>query len=247
MKRLPPVEFPRHTSGFDPTAQPVIASPQLPQLAPGTLGLPFIRRAFSTRFTWQVEPVFTNLFDLDTTGRADIRQAAVFIPLVERPDGVHVMFTRRAAHLYNHAGQICFPGGRIEDTDPDFVQAALRETWEEVGVEPRFIELIGTQPSFLTSTRYTMKPVIGALRPGYTLVPDRSEVEEIFEVPIATLLNPQLHRLHEIRPTDGLPRHFFSVSWGNYFIWGATAALIRNMYHYLAAAEASGLIDLHTP
>ena len=123
------------------------------------------------------------------------------------------------------------------------MQAALRETWEEVGVEPRFVELLGTQPSFLTSTRYTMKPVIGVLQPGYTLVPDRSEVEEIFEVPLATLLNPALHHLHEIRPTEGLPRYFFSISWGDYFIWGATAALIRNVYHYLAAAEASGLID----
>lgn len=245
MKRIPPVVFPRHKAGFDPSAQPVIARPALPVLSPGTLQLPFIRRAFSVPVPWQVEPLFTNLFDLDTSGRPDIREAAVFIPLVERADGVHVMFTRRAAHLYHHAGQICFPGGRIEDTDPDFVQAALRETWEEVGVEPRYVELIGTQPSFLTSTRYTMKPVIGILRPGYTLVPDRSEVEEIFEVPMSTLLDPTLHRLHEIRPTEGLPRYFFSVSWGDYFIWGATAALIRNMYHYLAAAEASGLVDAH--
>jgi len=221
----------------------VVPSPPLPRLAAGTLRLPFIRRAFSVPVPWQVEPMFTNLFDLDTSGRSDIREAAVFIPLVERTDGVHVMFTRRAAHLYNHAGQICFPGGRIESTDPDYVQAALRETWEEVGVEPRFVELIGTQPSFLTSTRYTMKPVIGALRPGYTLMPDRSEVDEIFEVPMSTLLNPALHRLHEIRPKEGLPRYFFSVSWGDYFIWGATAALIRNVYHYLAAAEVSGLID----
>ncbi len=218
-------------------------SPSLPPLAAGTLRLPFIRKAFSVQVPWQVEPMFTSLFDLDTSGHADIREAAVFIPLIEQSDGLHVLFTRRASHLYNHAGQICFPGGRIEPSDADPVQAALRETWEEVGVEPRFVELLGTQPSFLTSTRYTMKPVIGVLQPGYTLVPDRSEVEEIFEVPLATLLNPALHHLHEIRPTEGLPRYFFSISWGDYFIWGATAALIRNVYHYLAAAEASGLID----
>lgn len=236
----PPVTWPRHVSDFDPTVQPVVPVPPLPELAAATLQLPFIRRAFSLSVPWQVEPVFTQFFDLDTTGRSDITPAAVFIPLVERAEGLGVLFTRRSAHLYNHAGQICFPGGRIESTDADYVQAALRETWEEVGVEPRFVELLGSQPSFLTSTRYTMKPVIGVLRPGYTLTPDRSEVEEIFEVPLSSLLNPGLHRLHEIRPKDGPPRHFFSVSWGEYFVWGATAALIRNLYHYLAAAEAAG-------
>ena len=233
--------WPRHAPGFDPTSQPVVPGSSLPELAAATLRLPFIRRAFSSAVPWQVEPVFTNLFDFDASGYSDIREAAVFIPLVERPGGVHVMFTRRAAHLYHHAGQICVPGGRIEPADSDYVQAALRETWEEVGVEPRFVELIGTHPSFLTSTRYTMKPVIGVLRPGYKLMPDRSEVDEIFEVPLNSLLNPMLHRLHEIRPTEGLPRYFFSVSWGDYFIWGATAALIRNLYHYLAAAEAAGV------
>lgn len=240
MDSIPPIVWPRHVSHFDPTSQPVIDSPRLPRLATPTLQLPFIRHAFSVPVAWQVEPVFSRYFDLDTSGQSDITPAAVFIPLVERCGQVHVMFTRRAAHLYNHAGQICFPGGRIESGDADYVQAALRETWEEIGVEPRFVELLGAQPSFLTSTRYTMKPVIGVLRPGYTLQPDSSEVDEIFEVPLADLLDPTLHRLHEIRPTDGLPRYFFSVSWGDYFIWGATAALIRNLYHYLAAAESSG-------
>lgn len=241
MDPIPPVVWPRHVSGFDPAAQPVIPVAALPELASGSLSLSFIRQAFSQPVSWQVEPVFTNYFDLDTSAHSDITPAAVFIPLLERSNGLHVLFTRRSPHLYSHAGQICFPGGRIEASDADYIQAALRETWEEVGVEPRFIELIGSQPSFLTSTRYTMKPVIGVLRPGYTLTPDRSEVEEIFEVPLATLLSPALHRLHEIRPQDGLPRHFFSVSWGDYFIWGATAALIRNLYHYLAAAESAGI------
>lgn len=243
MDPIPPIVWPRHVSGFDPAAQPTIAVPRLPELSASSLQLPFIRKAFSQPVSWQVEPVFTNYFDLDTSGHSDITPAAVCIPLLERPDGLRVLFTRRSANLYSHAGQICFPGGRIEPSDADYMQAALRETWEEVGVEPRFIELIGSQPSFLTSTRYTMKPVIGVLRPGYTLTPDHSEVAEIFDVPLTSLLSPALHRLHEIRPEDGLPRHFFSVSWGDYFIWGATAALIRNLYHYLAAAEAAGLSE----
>jgi len=241
MDPIPPVVWPRHVSGFDPAAQPVIPVPELPELSVATLQLPFIRKAFAQDVSWQVEPVFTNYFDLDISGHDDITPAAVCIPLLERADGLHVLFTRRSANLYSHAGQICFPGGRIEASDADYVQAALRETWEEVGVEPRFIELIGSQPSFLTSTRYTMKPVIGVLRPGFTLTPDRGEVAEIFEVPLASLLSPSTHRLHEIRPEDGGPRYFFSVSWRDYFIWGATAALVRNLYHYLAAAEAAGV------
>jgi len=236
-----PIVRPKHVSGFDPTAQPIVPVPDLPPLASTTLQLSFIREAFARQVSWQVEPLFTHYFDLDTSARSDIKPAAVCIPLLERPSGLHVLFTRRSANLYSHAGQICFPGGRIEAGDADYAQAALRETWEEVGIEPRFIELIGSQPSFLTSTLYTMKPVIGIVRPGYTLKPDRSEVDEVFEVPMEALLDPAQHRLHEIRPEDGGPRYFFSVSWGGYFIWGATAALIRNLYHYLAAAEAAGV------
>lgn len=241
MDPIPPIVWPRHVVGFDPEAQPIIPVPDLPELGPSSLKLPFIREAFARDFPWQVEPVFTNYFDLDTSAHTDIRQAAVCIPLLDHSDGLHVLFTLRSAKLYNHAGQICFPGGRIEQTDANYVDAALRETWEEIGVEPRFVELIGTQPSFLTSTGYTMKPIVGLLKPGYMLEPDHSEVAEIFEVPLASLLSPSLHRLHEIRPEDGAPRYFFSISWGGYFIWGATAALIRNLYHYLAAAESAGI------
>jgi NTP pyrophosphohydrolases including oxidative damage repair enzymes len=241
MDPTPPIVWPRHVSGFDPAEQPVIQTPPLPELRPGSLQLPFIRQAFADEFPWQVEPLFPNHFDLDVSARPDIRPAAVFIPMIEREEGIHVLLTRRSAHLMSHAGQICFPGGRIEATDADFVDAALRETWEEVGIEPHYVEVLGSQPSFLTSSRYTMKPVVGVLRPGYRLVPDQSEVAEVFEVPLSTLLNPTLHKLHEIRPKDAPPRYFFSVTWRDYFIWGATAALIRNLYHFLAAAEHSSL------
>src|SRR5690606_20111232 len=97
------------------------------------------------------------------------------------PSGLHVLFTRRASHLYDHAGQISFPGGRIEASDRDAIAAALRETYEEIGVGPQFIQLIGTQPSYLTSTRFTMKPVIGQILPGFTITPDLTEVAEVFE------------------------------------------------------------------
>lgn len=221
----------------------MIPVPAAPRLSASTLSLPFIRKAFSTSFPWQVEPVFHDHFDLDTSAFPDIIPAAVCIPLLQRAKKLHVLFTKRSAKLYNHAGQICFPGGRIELGDTSFVEAAVRETWEEIGVEPRYVEFIGSQPSFLTSTRYTMKPMIGLLQEGFSLAPDHREVAEIFEVPLAFLLDPTQHRLHEIRESDGSVRYFFSMSWGGYFIWGATAALIRNLYHYLAAAEAAGLAE----
>ncbi len=207
-------------------------------LAPASLEPDFICSAFSSPVKWQVEPIFAQSFQADTVQFDNVIEAAVLFPLVSRPSGLHVLFTRRASHLYDHAGQISFPGGRIEPTDSDAVAAALRETHEEIGVAPEFIQLIGSQPGFLTSTRFTMKPIIGLIRPGFTITPDKTEVAEVFEVPLSVLMDTSLHRLHQANLPDGGHRFYFSISWHSYFIWGATAALIRNFYHYLAAAEA---------
>lgn len=166
-----------------------------------------------------------------------IKPAAVFVPLIPGPDGLDVLFTRRASHLNHHAGQISFPGGRIEASDPDPVYAALRETHEETGIEPRYVQLLGTQPALLTTTQYAMTPVVGVLTPGYSLVPNACEVAEIFQVPLSALMDPRLHRLHQVSFPDGGHRHYFSITWQSYFIWGATAALIRNLYHQLAATH----------
>jgi len=225
--------------GLDPQTQPIVAAPRdLLPLSNVAMQLEFIRHAFQDDIDWNVEPVFTESFQADTLELNGIIQAAVFFPLVQRPDGLHVIFTRRASHLYDHAGQICFPGGRIEESDGSAVAAALRETEEEIGVSPEFIQLIGTQPGFLTSTRFTMKPVIGYLKTGFTLSPDTTEVAEIFEVPLAFLMDPSHHYLHKANLPEGGHRYYFSMPWGPYFIWGATAALIRNFYHFLAAAQA---------
>jgi 8-oxo-dGTP pyrophosphatase MutT (NUDIX family) len=208
-------------------------------LAESSLDPAFICAAFDGHVKWAVEPVFTDSFRAECVDYADVIRAAVLFPLVPRPSGLHVLFTRRASHLYDHAGQISFPGGRIEASDRDAAAAALRETFEETGIAPEFIQLIGTQPSFLTSTRFTMKPVIGLLRPGFTIKPDITEVAEVFEVPLGILMDPRQHRLHKAQLPGGGHRYYFSVSWGPYFIWGATAALIRNFYHYLAAAQTT--------
>jgi len=226
--------------GFDPRTQPLVPTQSvLPPLHPACLGLDFIREAFHSRIAWDVEPVFTAAFHVDEVRLDNIVQAAVFFSLVDRPSGLHVIFTRRAAHLYDHAGQISFPGGRIEETDADAVAAALRETQEEIGVDPQFVQVLGTQPSFLTSTRFVMKPVIGYVREGFVILPDASEVAEVFEVPLAFLMDPANHHLHKAELPTGGHRFYFSMPWGPYFIWGATAALVRNFYHYLAAAQTS--------
>jgi 8-oxo-dGTP pyrophosphatase MutT (NUDIX family) len=225
-------------AGFDPQSQPIVASAPLQPLARPALQLDFICSAFGCTVDWQVEPIFSDSFRLEVQKYAGIRQAAVFVPLVQRPDGLHVVFTRRASHLYDHAGQISFPGGRIEASDSDAVAAALRETQEEIGVDPKYIQLIGTQPSFLTSTGFAMKPVIGALLPGFIITPDTAEVAEVFEVPLSVLMDPAQHRLHEAELPGGGHRFYFSITWKSYFIWGATAALVRNLYHYLSAAQA---------
>lgn len=225
--------------GFDPQTQPIVPlSDILLPLSNEAVQLNFIREAFSTTIEWQVEPVFTESFQADSLDLVGIVQAAVFVPLIQRADGLHLLFTRRASHLYDHAGQICFPGGRIEATDQDAVAAALRETHEEIGVQPEYIQLLGTQPGFLTSTRFTMKPVIGYVTPGFTIRPDLTEVAEVFEVPLSFLMDPSHHFLHRAHLPDGGHRFYFSMPWKEYFIWGATAALIRNLYHFLAAAQS---------
>ena len=223
--------------GFDPLVQPVVSSEVLEPLSESSIQLDFISSAFACPVEWQVEPVFVDSFQADVLEHRGAIKAAVFVALVQRPSGVHVLFTCRASHLYDHAGQICFPGGRIESTDTDAIAAAIRETQEEIGVSPEFITIIGTQPSFLTSTRFTMKPIIGSLRPGFTINPDLTEVAEVFEVPLSVLMDTGLHRLHRASLPGGGHRFYFSITWKSYFIWGATAALIRNFYHYLAAAQ----------
>lgn len=223
--------------GFDPQTQPVVACKPLTPLRLSSLQADFIAAAFDRPVQWQVEPIFTQSFGSDTVLPDDVVHAAVFVPLVQRDRSLSVIFTRRASHLHNHAGQISFPGGRIEPTDAGPVAAAIREMHEEIGIDPSFIQLIGTHPSFLTSTRFTMTPVIGLIRPGFAITSDPTEVAEVFEVPLSVLMDPAQHRLHEAGLPGGGHRFYFSISWGGYFIWGATAALIRNLYHFLAAAE----------
>jgi len=171
-------------------------------------------------------------------GRA-LRPAAVLVPLVRRPGGLTVLLTRRTDHLNDHAGQVSFPGGRTDPEDADAVATALREAHEEVGIAADEVEVIGRLPTYTTVTAYEVTPVVGLLDAPRALRLDPFEVAEVFEVPLAFLMDPAHHRRHAVE-VDGLARQFISMPWGRdlrgepYFVWGATAAMLRNLYRFLA-------------
>ncbi|MBB5206104.1 8-oxo-dGTP pyrophosphatase MutT (NUDIX family) [Inhella inkyongensis] len=165
------------------------------------------------------------------------RAASVLIPLVRRETGLQVLLTRRTEHLKDHAGQISFPGGRVEPEDADAWATALREAQEEIGLNPSWVEPLGQLPLYRTVTAYDVTPCVGLVRPGFALQLDAGEVAEAFEVPLAFLMDPAQHRWHRLKLL-GFERDFLSMPWTQqgreYFIWGATAAMLRNLYHQLA-------------
>lgn len=176
----------------------------------------------------------------------DFVPASVLVPLVMR-DQVSVLLTQRTAHLSKHAGQISFPGGRQEPTDPDPVATALREAQEEVGLDPSRVRVLGTLPTYATGTGFMVTPVVGLIDPledemqRLKLQADANEVADIFEVPLPFLMNPQFHHRHAL-DVSGARFEFFSMPWRppheqdrEYFIWGATAAMLRNFYRFLSA------------
>ncbi|WP_435101193.1 CoA pyrophosphatase [Arhodomonas sp. AD133] len=164
---------------------------------------------------------------------ASLHPAAVLVPLVERESGLNVVLTRRTAHLRAHAGQISFPGGRIEAHDESSLAAALREAEEEVGLVPEAVELVGRLPVYPTGTGFRIDPWVGIIAPSVTLVPDPGEVAEIFEVPLAFVLDPANHRPHSL-DRGGRRYRLCAIPYGDYYIWGATAAILRDLYRLLA-------------
>jgi len=164
-------------------------------------------------------------------GDSNIR-AAVLVPLVERPEGWYVLLTLRAADLTDHAGQISFPGGRIEPEDPDAIHAALREAEEEIGLPMNHVEVVGRLDTWLTGTGFEVTPVVGFVRPPESLVPDPVEVAEVFEVPLDFILDKRNHekRSRELR---GIQRSFYVLPYQHRNIWGATAGMLVNLAEVL--------------
>jgi 8-oxo-dGTP pyrophosphatase MutT (NUDIX family) len=165
--------------------------------------------------------------------RQPLTPAAVLVPLVERPQGMTVLLTQRTDHLDDHPGQISFPGGRAEAHDDGPVETALRETEEEIGLERRYVEVVGGLDRYETVTGFLVTPVVGLVTPGFSLTLDAFEVAEAFEVPLDFVLDPANHERHS-RVIHDIPRHFYVLPYEGRFIWGATAGMLVDLHRKLS-------------
>jgi 8-oxo-dGTP pyrophosphatase MutT (NUDIX family) len=179
-------------------------------------------------------PAFTVYGD-DGTGRqaAAATAAAVLVPIVDHSIGLSVIFTKRTSHLKAHSGQVSFPGGRAEPQDPTPEFTALREAQEEIGLAMERVEVLARLPEYVTRTGFRVTPVVGLLTPPVELAPDPREVEEVFEVPLAFLLDPSNHQ-RETRTKQGRSVGYYVVRYQERIIWGATAGMLVNLYRHLA-------------
>lgn len=157
-----------------------------------------------------------------------IRPAAVLIPIVDHAEPT-VLLTQRAAHLNDHAGQISFPGGKIDATDASPLDAALREADEEIGLGREFIDPIGYLDLYATGFGFRILPTLARIKPGFDLRINETEVDDAFEVPLAFLMNPANHQLHA-KEFRGMERHYYAMPFAERYIWGATAGILRVLY-----------------
>lgn len=160
-----------------------------------------------------------------------VRPAAVLIPVVDRPEPT-VLLTLRTASLSSHAGQIAFPGGRIDAEDASPLDTALREAEEEIGLDRRLVEPLGYSDVYLSGTGYRIVPAVARVTPPFTLALNPAEVEDAFEVPLAFLMGPENHQLHS-REWRGMMRKYYAMPFGDRYIWGVTAGILRNLYERL--------------
>jgi 8-oxo-dGTP pyrophosphatase MutT (NUDIX family) len=163
-----------------------------------------------------------------------IRPAAVLIAVVEHPQPT-VLLTQRAAHLNDHAGQIAFPGGKIDPTDASPLDAALREAEEEVGLDRDFVDPIGYLDLYATSFGFRILPTVARVRPGFSLTINRAEVDDAFEVPLSFLMNPANHQVHS-KDFRGIARSYYAMPFAERYIWGATAGILRVLYERICAS-----------
>jgi len=205
-----------------------------PAVASGIVTAAGLRERFGAQRPW--EPEQTTDGRVFVPGRA-LRPAGVLIGLLDRCGELHVVFTVRAARLHDHAGQISFPGGRVEAGDRDPVDAALREAQEEIGLDRGRVEVLGTLPVYRTISSYLVTPVVALIAPGSALRADPDEVDETFEVPLAYLMDGANHQRRLVLQEDR-PRALYAMEYHGrqrYLIWGATAAMLRNFYRFLLA------------
>ncbi|WFP66033.1 CoA pyrophosphatase [Mesorhizobium sp. WSM4904] len=163
-----------------------------------------------------------------------LRDAAVLIPVIDHADGATVLLTKRAERLRSHSGQVAFPGGTIDPTDPGPEATALRETFEEIGLDRGHIEIIGRMPDYISGSGYRIVPVLSVVRPGFSLTLNADEVDAAFEVPLRFLMDPVNHA-RDSRMWNDLEWFFYEMPYGGQRIWGVTAGIIRTLYERLYA------------
>lgn len=222
---------------FDPREVPVVqawaAGERLVAADPERLTPAGLRQLFASPPVWAPEVVREKRFIERSPSHA-----AVLLPLVTRSEGVTLLLTQRSAHLSSHSGQIAFPGGKLDPTDASAEAAALRETHEEIGIEPTRVEVLGSLPQYVTGSAFIVTPVVGLIEPGFALRPNPGEVADVFEVPLNFLMDPANHRRHAW-DWEGTVREWYSMPYDDAgqerFIWGATAGMLRNFYRLLSA------------
>ena len=238
----PFMNFTKPLPPFDPRSIPVLSvDDHLAGVAMDRLTPQALRERFISPPAWAPEHSVEKKFS-----DRQPALAAVLVPLVMRGDALTLLLTQRAAHLSTHSGQIAFPGGRTDDTDADAIDTALREAHEEIGLPREHVDVLGTLPIYVTGTAYIITPVVALVRPGFVLQPNPAEVADVFEVPLAYLMNPANHRRHEVE-FDGVIRQWLSMPYtdrsggsdglaeSERYIWGATAGMLRNLYRFLSA------------
>jgi 8-oxo-dGTP pyrophosphatase MutT (NUDIX family) len=218
---------------FDPKAIPVESFAGEAAVAAERLSADWLRRRFAHPPEWVPEHTDENRVVQAVTSPI---LAAVLMPIVLREHGPTLLFTQRTAHLHDHAGQVSLPGGRVDESDASVIDTALRETEEEVGLDRRHVELLGTLPDYFTGTGFRVTPVVALVQPPFELRADPFEVAEIFEVPLSFLMDGMNHQRRTVQPPAAIARRtFYAMPYDRFFIWGATAGMLRNLFHFLRA------------
>ncbi len=235
------MQFSKPLPKFDPRSIPVLGiDDHLEGVAPDRLTPAALRARFASPPIWTPEHSVEKKFE-----NREPAAAAVLIPLVMR-DELMMLLTQRTTNLSTHSGQVALPGGRTDATDVDAADTALREAHEEIGLPRSHAEVLGSLPIYVTGTAYIITPVVALVTPGFVLAPNPGEVADVFEVPLAYLMNPANHRRHAVE-FDGVLREWLSMPYldssvlqdngqsPERFIWGATAGMLRNLYRFLSA------------